>query len=151
MSIHHGHWSDTFTLNQSAISRYHKMREPRAKCKNIWKHFSHHMTAHRPLPVTVCQRLGWCRVTPLYVMPWPCPCPPPILLSDCKLNFARANLMKGASGIGETKMEIKIVILNCTRSFWISDIVPLTIQYFQFELFISIYVISYKDLFVWYG
>lgn len=26
---------------------------------------AYHMTAHRPLPVTVCHRLGWCTVMPL--------------------------------------------------------------------------------------
>lgn len=57
--------------------------EPLKKKKGVlgdWKRIEkdgYHMMAHKPFPVTVCHRLGWCIVTPLYVVlcPWP---PPPI-------------------------------------------------------------------------
>lgn len=42
----------------------------------------YHMTAHKPLPVTVCHLFGWWTVTPLYVMP--SPCPPPIFFAFCE-------------------------------------------------------------------
>lgn len=41
--------------------------------------------AHNPLPVIECHRLGWWRVTPLYVVPVPCPCPCPPPISSFSL------------------------------------------------------------------
>lgn len=43
--------------------------------------------AHMPFPVSVCQRLGWWMVTPLYVMP--CPSPP---ISSLSLSLSRFKL-----------------------------------------------------------